>query len=82
MQVSQLIEGQPIIKAKILDPYVVLLRIDGSIEVYKLDKRMELADEDCNGIKVRYSARDLKVLLIDEIGSQIQISLFIQGPAR
>jgi cleavage and polyadenylation specificity factor subunit 1 len=45
-------DGPNIVKAKILDPYVILLRVDGSVVVYKLDKSMELAEEERDGIKV------------------------------
>jgi hypothetical protein len=44
-------EGPAIVKARILDPYVILLRVDGSMVVYKLDKSKELAEEKL-GIKV------------------------------
>ena len=45
-------DGPAIVKATILDPYVVVLRMDGSVVVYKLDKSMELAEEERDGIKV------------------------------
>jgi cleavage and polyadenylation specificity factor subunit 1 len=48
-------DGPSIIKASICDPYVVLLRVDGSVVIYKLDKSMELAEEDKDGIKVSLS---------------------------
>ncbi|KAA8909184.1 CPSF A subunit region-domain-containing protein [Sphaerosporella brunnea] len=43
-------DGPPIVKARVLDPWVILLRADGSMVVYKLDKSMELAEEK-DGIK-------------------------------
>jgi cleavage and polyadenylation specificity factor subunit 1 len=48
-------DGPAIVKANILDPYVVVLRVDGSVVVYKLDKSMELAEEERDGIKVSSS---------------------------
>jgi hypothetical protein len=45
-------EGPAIVKARILDPYVILLRADRSMVVYKLDKSMELAEEGKENIKV------------------------------
>jgi cleavage and polyadenylation specificity factor subunit 1 len=45
-------DGPAIVKAKILDPFVILLRVDGSVVVYKLDKSMELAEEERDCIKV------------------------------
>ena len=45
-------EGPVIVKAKIVDPYVMLLRGDGSVVVYRLNKSMELAEEDREGLKV------------------------------
>jgi cleavage and polyadenylation specificity factor subunit 1 len=48
-------DGPAIAKAKVCDPYVILMRVDGSIVVYKLHKSMELEEERREGIKVCYS---------------------------
>lgn len=45
-------DGPAIVKAKICDPYVILLRADGSVVVYKLDKSLELAKVDGRSIEV------------------------------
>ncbi|KAF8542072.1 CPSF A subunit region-domain-containing protein [Trichophaea hybrida] len=53
-------DGPAIVKAKILDPFVILLRVDGSVVVYKLDKSMELAEEERDCIKgVKYKSASL-----------------------
>jgi hypothetical protein len=55
-------EGPAIVKARILDPYVILLRVDGSMVVYKLDKSKELAEEKPD-IKVSSFVDSLGLLL-------------------
>jgi len=74
MQLSQIVpmdegetgeEGPAIVNAKILDPYLILLRVDGSVLVYKLDKSMELAEEESKGIKVSRSRVSVELWLMD-----------------
>ncbi|KAI5780511.1 CPSF A subunit region-domain-containing protein, partial [Geopyxis carbonaria] len=59
MQLAQIIpmvdadgeDGPAIVKAKVCDPYLVLLRVDGSVNVHKLDKNMEMAEQDVGPLK-------------------------------
>jgi len=91
MQLSQIVpmdeeetgeEGPAIVNAKILDPYVILLRVDGSVLVYKLDKSMELAEEGREDIKVCPSRVSIKLWLIDPSECEIQVWVPIQGSTR
>lgn len=45
-------EGPAISRARVCDPYVMLLRVDNSVVLYKLDKSMELQEEDMGVAKV------------------------------
>lgn len=50
-------DGPAILKAKICDPYVILLRVDGSVVIYKLDKSLELEKVEGGRIEVCHHCR-------------------------
>lgn len=57
-------EGPAILKAKICDPYVMLLRIDGSVVVYKLDEGLELVEVEGGDLKVGISDQGRRDMLM------------------
>jgi hypothetical protein len=93
MQLAQIIpmvdedgdDGPAIVKAKVCDPYLVLLRVDGSVNVYKLDKNMELAEQDVEPLKVAIhsSERYIRLYAYDQhTGGQICFGQHIPSSQR